>query len=99
MTKYQMQAKSSANGQLYSWLADTPDWAAAGYVTAGHPGTAQDIAIAGGGIDNSSTLTSDDQVYSGADRVVIDTDHVVASPTLILSGTDRVMSGTDRIAI
>ena len=55
-TNYQMQAKSSANGQLYSWLALAPDFVAAGYVTAGYPGTAQDIALTGGGIDNSAGL-------------------------------------------
>ena len=58
-TKYQMQAKSSADGQLYSWLANLPDWAAAGYTTAGHPGTAQDITLAGGGIDNAVDTTPD----------------------------------------
>lgn len=52
-TLYQMQAKSSANAQLYSWLALAPDWAAAGYVTAGYPGTAQDVTLSGGGFDTT----------------------------------------------
>lgn len=58
-TKYQMQAKSSANAQLYSWLALAMDWAAAGYVIAGYPGTAQDVALTGGGLDTTGSSLPD----------------------------------------
>ena len=97
-TKYQMQAKSSANAALYSWLAAAPDWAGAGYVTAGYPGTALDVALAGGGFDNTSGGDStSDQVIAGTDRVMAGTDRVVATPDLILAAADRVMAGTDRV--
>lgn len=66
-TKYQMQAKSSANGQLYSWLAAAPDFAAAGYVTAGYPGSAQDIALSGGGIDNTGGSSLPDKTITLTD--------------------------------
>lgn len=41
--RVQMQARSSADQKLYSWSADAPDWAGAGFVTAGHPGTPLDV--------------------------------------------------------
>lgn len=59
-TQYQMQACSSANGQLYSWLAAAPDWLAAGYVTAGYPGTAQDVTLTGGGLDTTGSADTSD---------------------------------------
>lgn len=52
-SKYQMQAKSSADGQLYSWLAVAPDWSAVGYSTAGYPGAALDVTLTGGGLDTT----------------------------------------------
>jgi hypothetical protein len=56
----QMQARSSSNGQLYTWVASGPDWAAAGYAG---PGTALDVVVAmrqggessGGGLVVSGT--------------------------------------------
>lgn len=48
-TSYQMQACSSADGVLYSWVAPTPDWGAASFPG---PGVAQDVALSGGGFIN-----------------------------------------------
>jgi hypothetical protein len=52
-SKFQMQAQSSADGRLYSWLSVTPDWTAAGYAAAGFPGSAQDVTLTGGGLDTT----------------------------------------------
>lgn len=55
----QMQARSSSNGQLYSWLSSSPDWAMAGFPG---PGSGQEPAVSmrpaavvgdgGGGVEN-----------------------------------------------
>lgn len=58
----QMQARSSSNGQLYVWLAGSPDFAAAGYPG---PGSALDVAVSmrpstgggGGGVTDHGLLT------------------------------------------
>jgi hypothetical protein len=39
----QMQARSSSNGQLYTWVTGAPDWAASGFPG---PGPAVDVALA-----------------------------------------------------
>jgi hypothetical protein len=69
-TKYQMQAKSSADAQLYSWLAVAPDFAAVGYPG---PGSAQDIAISGGGIDTGTSGIPDNAMtFDDGSFVVFD---------------------------
>lgn len=74
-TKFQMQAKSSTDFALRSWLADAPDWLGTGYATAGYPGTPLDIALAGGGIDTSSgsggDLVTSDGVTVTSDGVPV----------------------------
>lgn len=71
-SQYQMQAKSSANAQLYSWLASAPDWTAVGYVAADYPGTAQDITLTGGGLDTGSTVPAGAYVFDDGSFVVFD---------------------------
>lgn len=67
-SKYQMQARSSANGQLYSWLADAPDFGAIGYAG---PGAALDAALSGGGLASPGTLPVSNQVTIGGVGVTI----------------------------
>jgi lysophospholipase L1-like esterase len=43
--KLQFQARSSLDGNLYSWRATGLDFAGAGYLAAGYPGTPQDITL------------------------------------------------------
>lgn len=58
---FQMQARSSADGQVYHWIAASADFAASGY---GGPGSALDVAVSmrpasgtGGGVTAHSLLT------------------------------------------
>jgi hypothetical protein len=39
----QMQAKSSADGRLYSWISQAADWGGVGFFSAGFPGTPLDV--------------------------------------------------------
>jgi hypothetical protein len=39
----QMQARSSSNGQIYTWVTGAPDWAGSGFPG---PGTPEDVALA-----------------------------------------------------
>jgi hypothetical protein len=71
-TEYQMQARSSADGRLYSWLAAAPDFVASGYITAGYPGTALDVAMTGGGIDTGSSIPDDAMTFDDGSYVVFD---------------------------
>lgn len=71
-TKFQMQAKSSADGQLYSWLANTRDFAAEGYVTASYPGTALDVCVAGGGIETDELAPDNAMTFDDGSFVVFD---------------------------
>lgn len=71
LSQYLMQAKSSADGQLYTWTATAPDWAAAGYTGTG---SALDVAVAGGGADQpdvaNAVTASGVQVTAGGIVVV-----------------------------
>lgn len=90
----QMQARSSSNGQLYSWNSDSPDFAAAGYPG---PGSAQDVAIsmrppAGSGSDPSARP----EIFSSST-----TDLTASSGTTTLTGPTRyrtvTLTGTAKI--
>ncbi len=78
-TKYQMQAQSSTNLALYSWLANAPDWAAVGYGLAGHPGTALDVTLAGGGIDDGSVIPDGAFVFDDGSLVAFDDGSIAVS--------------------
>lgn len=98
-SKYQMQACSSANGQLYSWLAVAPDWAAAGYIAAEFPGVAQDIALTGGGLDNAAG-TNVFQVTAAGVGVTAGGAEVDATPiiNLVTAGGVQVTASNVNVA-
>jgi hypothetical protein len=66
-SKYQMQAASSVNGRLYSWLAVIPDWQALGFPG---PGIASDVSLIGGGLGTSGSLTDGFVVNNAGEQLV-----------------------------
>lgn len=102
----QMQARSSTNGQLYNWVAVSPDFAGTGFPG---PGTALDTAISmrpavtgtGGGTDHNtlSNLTTGDShtQYELAQRPL--SAYTAASNDLVLADARKCITSNRATAI
>lgn len=76
--KYLMQAKSSASGELATWRADLPDWAAV-HAPVLHDGTWQDVTLAGGGFETPDTTPDGAFVFDDGSLVAFDDGSIAVS--------------------
>jgi hypothetical protein len=67
-TRFQMQAMSSTDGFLYSWLADTPDWTGGSYTGTGSP---LDITLASGGFISPGGDSGDGDIVNASGAFLV----------------------------
>jgi hypothetical protein len=66
--KFLMQARSSADGHLYTWRALTRDFLGVGYTG---PGSPLDVCVAGGGFEYVPTVPDKSITLSDGSYVVL----------------------------
>lgn len=94
-TKTFMQARSSSDNALYTWLTEAPDWGGASYAG---PGTPLDVAISCvGGL--ATFVTGANQVtVGGVDVTAGGVAVTVTLPAITVSGVQVTAGGIDVIA-